>query len=120
MSDQLSFFTAPILSHPLWPLVRPWITFEVYDRDGGHAHPRYRLECHPPPSPSLRKVLLDIETTCARCGKTIHPIRARKGSRHNQLFLAVSCDLDTCYGCSRGPEARDAYIAIRLDLQREQ
>jgi hypothetical protein len=99
-----------LLEHPLWPAIRPYVRVETYDRDGGHAHPRHRIELDD--VGRLRPVLLAIEVECAaQCGRLIHPIRARWGGRGG-LFVSVSCTLDVNVGCARGPRAHAEYERI--------
>lgn len=32
-----------IIAHPIWDRVRPYLTIDHYDRDGGHVDPRIRI-----------------------------------------------------------------------------
>lgn len=100
-----------LIEHPRWPDLLPLIKVQRYDRDGGHAHPRHRLEVLEPESPRLRAALLQIETLCAECDRPIHPIRERRGqhtARHT-LYLAVTCEWSVRFECSRGRAAHEEY-----------
>lgn len=98
-----------ISQHP-WPTLIGHLRVEAYDRDGGHSHPRKRIEVIDPPNVETRNSLLATTVQCVRCGTTIHPIRERDG--WGTLFLAVTCRLDDNVACARGGEARDAYATI--------
>ena len=105
-----------ILQHPLWPAIRPFVEIETYARDGGHRDPRHRLEVHPPPE--LRALFLAVSVPCVRCGRIIHPMRARQGATRGGLYLAVACELAAGYGCARGREASAEYRRIIADCTR--
>lgn len=98
-----------LTEHPLWPLIRPYIRIETYDRDGGHAHPRHRIEIDAPPDSDA--VLLAVEVHCVCCRRPIHPIRQRNGGRKG-LYVAVTCDLGRTLGCARSVAARHEYERI--------
>ena len=87
-----------------------YLRVETYDRDGGHKHPRKRIEVETPADPVLRARFLAIEMPCVHCGAPIHPVRARNGWK--TLFLAVTCPLDVTVSCARSNDARDAYVAL--------
>jgi len=100
-----------VTEHPLWPQLRPLVRVERYDRDGGHRHPRHRIEVLDPADRSTRARLLAIEVECAAgCGRLIHPIRERRA--WGTLYLAVACELSRRYGCARGRAAHDEYDRI--------
>ena len=98
--------------HPIWPELSEWIRLEVYDRDGGHEHPRHRIELDAPRD-DVAKLgrFVSMEMACVHCGRTIHPVRQRKGGGLN-LFIAVTCDLETTTACARSGDARDEYERI--------
>jgi hypothetical protein len=99
-----------LTEHPRWPDLLPYIRLEVYDRDGGHTHPRHRLEVQTPPA-ALAKDLLTIVVDCAGCGTPMHPVRQRQaGTVH--LYLAVACPLSVMLGCARSRAAAEAYEQI--------
>src|SRR5580765_7165526 len=106
--------SCPVLDHPMWPLIRPWIHVETYDRDGGHTHPRHRFEIVLPRNVAFRSALLDVECPCCACGAVVHPFRAREGDAADstRLYVAVACELAKGYGCARGRAARLAYDAL--------
>jgi len=100
-----------VTHHPLWPVLQPLIRIERYDRDGGHRHPRHRIEVLDPGDRGVRARLLAIEVECAAaCGRLIHPIRERHG--WGSLYLAVACELSRRYSCARGRAAHDEYDRI--------
>ena len=104
--------TVTLTDHPLWLRLLPFLYAPAYDRDGGHAHPRHRLEVHDPKDARLRALLLAIRIDCAAgCGRLIHPVRERDERAHT-LYLAVSCDWRVTYGCSRTDAASDEYERI--------
>lgn len=98
---------APLTLHPLWPMVMPFITIHRYDRDGGHYHPRHRIEFSNPPE-KLRAQFLSIRVPCCRCASLIHPLRARESG--GGIYVSVACQTNP--GCSRGKAAAEAYEHI--------
>jgi len=101
-----------IVQHPLWPEVKPFMRLEKYDRDGGHQHPRYRIEVTAPTSGIVLRELLALEMGCVSCGRTIHPIRMRQG-KHGHLYYAATCELAVNYGCARSSAARREYQTVK-------
>ena len=114
-----------LVDHPMFPLLADHIKIEVYDRDGGHRHPRKRLELQTSNLAfEIVRQALEAEVKCCHCGRAIHPFRARKTKADRRsprpsrlqlprhIYIAVACDLDTNVGCSRGAAAREAYIEI--------
>ena len=99
-----------ILTHPEWPLVARYLRVETYDRDGGHRHPRHRLEIQRPESGIDLRKLLALVMPCVGCGAPIHPVRMRASGNH--CYFAVSCGLDQTYACARGARAKEEYEAI--------
>ncbi len=100
-----------LIEHALWPSLAPYIRVEDYDRDGGHAHPRHRLEVVAPANGILLRQLLAMEVPCAACGSAVHPVRQRQ-STSVHLYLAVACPLDKRYACARSSAAAKAYDEI--------
>lgn len=105
-----------LLDHEAWPDLVPYVRIQTYDRDGGHDHPRHRIEVDRPSSGILVRRFLAMEMPCVACGRSIHPIRQRKGPDVS-LFIAVTCGLDVNYGCARGNAARDEYERIVAAVQ---
>lgn len=107
-----------ILDHPDWAYLQPWIEIQIYARDGGHKHPRVRIEVQScTPSAIVRKAL-SLTMQCVACGAPIHPFRARgnpkRGERVAQnVYFAAACPLNVNVACSRGAEARDEYLAVK-------
>jgi hypothetical protein len=110
-----------IVDHTLWPEIRPYVRIERYDRDGGHAHPRYRIEVYPPDT-GRSADWQDAMMPCVACGALMHPIRQRaatnKRGAPRHLFYAATCPLRVRMGCARSGAARDEYLRVRADLER--
>ena len=105
-----------IMDRPEWDRLRRFFRIEKYDRDGGHGHPRIRIEVDAPPG-ELLALALALTMPCVACGRAIHPIRlrnprVRRGSP-GHLYYAPCCPLDVNVGCSRGPAAREEYERFR-------
>lgn len=102
---------APHLTeHPIWPDLLPYVHIEPYARDGGHEHPRHRIEVRRMPA-ELLAAALAVEVACCACGNPMHPIRLRRGAPSG-AYYAASCPLDVSLPCSRGPEARADYTRM--------
>lgn len=102
-----------LIDHPIWPELVPLLKAQRYDRDGGHAHPRYRIEVKLPPERALLAKVLALEIPCAKCRRLITPIRTRKGSGHfANWYLAVSCELRQRYSCARSRASAEEYVRI--------
>ena len=105
-----------ILQHPLFMAIAQFVKVEVYDRDGGHSHPRFRFEWQKGVPTDIGRAALEIECACAKCGATIRPFRLRKKNEETDglghIYLAVTCPLDVRKGCARSKVAADTYTAI--------
>lgn len=103
-----------LVDHGAWPQIVPRIRLEPYARDGGHAHPRIRIEVVTPTTASEVAALLAVRCACCACERPIAPIRERDGGRrsHQHLYVAVACELEVRYGCSKGRAAKEAYLRI--------
>jgi len=101
---------------PAFGALAPHIRIETYDRDGGHQHPRKRIELGTKAPPSAVAMALTLELPCVACGRSIHPFRQRvaasKRSHHVHVYFAAACPLGISVGCSRGREARDEYLRV--------
>ena len=95
--------------HPLWSNLRPLVRVQVYDRDGGHTHPRHRMEVHRPDVIALREQLLAMEVSCATCGRLMRPVRPRVD---RSTFLTVSCELSHRFACARSGAAHREFERI--------
>lgn len=107
-----------VTSLPQWPEWRRYFRLEVYARDGGHAHPRVRIEVNPPAD--RQREMLQALMPCVSCGRNIHPIRfrgdsLRGGSGH--LYFAATCPLDVNIRCSRTAAARREYMTVKADIE---
>lgn len=98
-----------LLDHPRWPEIAPYVRVETYSRDGGHHHPRHRLEVLRPPN--IRR-FTDVHMPCVACGALIHPIRLRNGRGRVHCYLAVTCSLSVRYACARSRAAAVEYERI--------
>jgi hypothetical protein len=107
-----------LLEDPLFPTLEPYIEVTIYDRDGGHANPRVRIELSDQTPPEIQSLALAMQKPCVACYRDIHPFRARNeakpgGRAASGIYYAATCTLDANIGCSRGDRARDEYKAIR-------
>jgi hypothetical protein len=91
--------------HPLWPDLQPLVRVSTYDRDGGHQHPRHRMEVRHA-APTLREQLLQMEVECAACGRMMRPVRSRQDG---STFLNVACELQHKLGCARSGASHREY-----------
>lgn len=107
----------PLLAHVMWPLLLPWVRIQTYDRDGGHAHPRHRIELEVPPLEPFRQAVRALTIPCVSCGALIHPLREREGGGRGKLYVAVTCPLARRLGCARGSQASEAYEQIVAAVQ---
>ncbi|HWI68677.1 MAG TPA: hypothetical protein VNS88_09890 [Nitrospiraceae bacterium] len=96
-------------THPLWADLLPLVRVSTYDRDGGHGHPRHRMDVRRPAHHALRDQLLAMEVECATCGRLMRPVRPRKDG---STFLNVACELAHRYGCARSARAHREYERI--------
>ncbi len=105
-----------VLSHPLWPTLRPYIRIERYAPDGGHRHPRIRIEVLSMP-PSVERTMTKATMPCVACGASIHFVRTRRPSKRGSAvghhYFAPTCPLEDNVACSRGAEAHAEYERIR-------
>jgi len=108
-----------ILDHPLFRgALSKFVEVQVYDRDGGHSHPRFRFEFKPDTPDDVERAALEVECACCRCGATIRPFRRRKtaGPGLGRLYLAVACPHKVDPGCARSRVAAHTYTAIAAAL----
>jgi hypothetical protein len=103
-----------IVDHPAWQRFGGYFRVEVYDRDGGHYHPRVRLEVDVPPA--LHRAAMEVRVPCVACGAAIAPFRTRQSTRVSKVYYAPTCPLSVNVGCSRGSAARDEYTRVRKAL----
>lgn len=67
--------------------------------------------------------ILQHTVACAACGNPMHPFRTRRGKsagraeRPGRAFIALTCDLATRVGCSRGVLATAAYERVTRFLE---
>lgn len=109
------FGDSKLLDHPLFRHgFAQFVDVQLYDRDGGHSHPRFRFEFRSDTPDDVERAALEIECACCRCGATIHPFRRRKasGAGYGRIYLAVACPLTVDSGCARSRVAAATYTAI--------
>lgn len=101
-----------ILLHPLFPTLEPYFKVTKAKRDSENS--RVRIEILPIPEPLLGQSLAAV-MPCVRCGKSIHPFRARrapnKRTNSGTVYFAAACPPPS--GCSKGGAAQDEYQRIR-------
>ncbi len=100
--------TTSLVFEPVWGTVEPYLHVVDYDRDGGHANPRIRIEFLNVPE-SLARELVMVEMPCVSCQRPIHPLRRREGDEWNRLFYAPTCLIAVRVSCSRGRAAELEY-----------
>lgn len=100
-----------ILSHAMWRRLEGYLQIEIYDRDGGHADPRIRIEFRDVP-PALMHEAMFVQVECVACARPINPFRRREGDS-DRLYYACACPVTVRAACSRGTAAADAYEAIK-------
>lgn len=114
----LSGELGPVEQTPLWRDLAPWMEVQLYDRDGGHSRPRFRLELRSDTPRPLVDAALGLDALCCECGATIRPFRRRRGDDGAQgVYLAVACRLADSLPCSRGMSARLAYHRLRAAIE---
>lgn len=114
--------TPPLLRHPLWPELKPYLRAEAAGEGERHRR-RYRIEVERLPVVLLPEALA-LKVPCCACGRRIHPIRKRRppGNKRSRrqsaagLYYAAACPLAQCVGCSRGIEAKANYAAMAAAL----
>lgn len=109
-----------MLEHPLFRALGQFIKVEPYARDGGHKHPRFRLEWHSTTPADINRAACEIEVACARCGATMRPFRLRKpSSGRGHMYVAVACPHPVNRGCANSRPAADAVDAVAAALGHE-
>lgn len=101
-----------LLIQPLWPMLKPYLVVEHYDRDGGHDDPRIRIELRDLPA-DLATVAADLLMPCVTCHRRIFPLRQREGDPWSRLYYAPTCSLERNVACSRSGPARVEYDRFR-------
>lgn len=105
-----------ITEHPAWPVLRPYVIIEPYNRDTSRIKTRHRIEVQPPPQGHILREILAIAMPCVICEQTIHPVRPRAG-RRGRLYYAPTCPLDKTRTCSRQPVVGEEYTRVRQDVE---
>ena len=106
-----------LTAHPEWKNISPWIRIVAYDRDGGHAHPRKRINIAPIDDVKLAEFLQSLTMPCVTCGREIHPIRFSRD--WNMMYVAVTCPLTISIACARARAASEEYTRIIARVTRE-
>lgn len=93
---------------------RRYIVVETYDRDGGHEHPRFRIELRAPVE--VVQAALVFKMRCVACARHMFPFRLRSGSRVTAygagVYFAATCPLNVSMGCSRSRAAAEEYKLV--------
>jgi len=113
----------PLLEHPLFALIAPWIRIEDYMPDGGPVNPRHRLEMNAPADPAFRRCVLELVVLCDVCDDVIHPIRSSPfRGRRGRLYITVTCPINVKIACSRmrPTTAYDQIVAAVRALRQDQ
>lgn len=112
-----------LLTHPLFRSLASAIVIEAGTLLAtGRKHRRLELPVSDRPIAELTAIL-SMRVPCAACGNLIQPFRSRKGKsagraeRPGRLFLALTCTLQQCVGCSRGAAATEAYERLIRHLE---
>lgn len=99
-----------LVYNPLWSELKKYIQiYHANDTENGRV--RIEIRAGIPPE------LTSIQMPCVSCGNPIYVVRRRRndpkrGHGIGRLYIAVTCELSVCVGCSRGTEARDEYHRI--------
>jgi hypothetical protein len=99
-----------ITDHAIWFRIRPYLTIDTYDRDGGHADPRIRIGFSGMPT-RLGSEAAYIQMPCVEpsCRRPINPLRRREGDDWSRLYYAPCCPVTVRAACSRGAAAAAEY-----------
>ncbi len=97
-----------IIFEPIWERIERYLHVVSYDRDGGHAEPRIRIEFLEIPEYLAHEVVMYV-MPCVACGRPNHPLRRRIGDEWNRLYYAPTCELSKRIACSRGRAAMLEY-----------
>lgn len=108
-----------LLAQPIFEALRPFVRIETYARDGGHRHPRIRIEIDPLP-PLFHAAAVQATMPCVDCGRLIRFVRERRGKRGKPggLYYAPTCPLRVSLQCRSSGAARDEYEAVRAAFAR--
>jgi hypothetical protein len=81
----------------LFQELKPWFAIQVYDRDGGHAKPRKRIELKSGMPQELVAKALAFTAHCPACGRRMSPFRLRsragnqRGGNPQHIYFAAAC-----------------------------
>jgi hypothetical protein len=110
--------------HPLWPKIAPWISIEVYGRDGGPDKPRARIELSGDAPKRIVTAALKLTMPCVACGKPVHPFRTRRKRENDSrsedvghIYFAAACERKKDAGCGNGKAASVEYDRIKFALR---
>ncbi len=101
-----------ITTHELWPRLSTYLKVDIYDRDGGHDHPRIRIGFVDLPE-ALSVEAQFAEIPCVECKRPIHPLRRREGDPNSRLYYAPCCLIAVRIACSRSGAVRVEYEAFK-------
>lgn len=97
-----------IIFTPHWERLSNYLHVVAYDRDGGHADPRIRIDFLDLPEAWAYELVM-FEMPCVACRSPNHPLRHRQGDDWTRLYYAPTCALSTRNSCSRTRAAELEY-----------
>jgi hypothetical protein len=104
---------SPLVSSALWSRMKPYLFVIAYDKDGGHADPRIRIEFRDIPD-HLSREAQDLIIPCVTCKRPSHPLRRREGDGFDRLYYAPACPVGVRAACSRSAPAHEEYERFKL------
>lgn len=99
---------SPLVSSVLWSRMKPYLFVIPYDKDGGHADPRVRIEFRDLPD-HLSHEAQFLVLPCITCQRPSHPLRRREGDGPDRLYYAPACPIGVRVACSRSAPAHEEY-----------
>ena len=91
-----------------WPLLKPYLVIDEYDRDGSADDPRIRIGFDNMPL-ELGRTMSFVSMPCVACGTANHPLRVRVGDDTSRLYYAPCCPVAVRPACSKGRAATLEY-----------
>lgn len=116
----------PLLDHPIWADLRPYVHMTQIGTGVDGRTPRPRIDVQRLPLDLLLRVIA-VEVPCCACGRLTHPIRRRAGpvlrrdedperATSQGLYYAATCPLDISSRCSKGRAATADYDAMAREM----
>lgn len=97
-----------IIFAPFWKRLSEHLHVVEYDKDGGHADPRIRIDFLHLPEAWARTLVM-YEMPCVACQRPNHPLRRREGDDWDRLYYGPACALSIRMSCSRTRAAELEY-----------